>query len=246
MLNPDRLPSPPPIDPERTALFLDLDGTLAPFASHPDGVGPDPRRTAILRALRQTLADRLAVISGRTLDEIDRILEGSVGAAAGVHGLDRRRANGARATTPPHPAIGEATAAFVRFAQRHPGALVETKALSVALHYRNAPGAMAEAVKEAEGLALSTGLALQRGDKVAELRTPGHDKGAALALFMQEPPFMDALPVFVGDDYTDESAFEAAAKLGGYGVLVGKIRVTAARFSISGVTDVLGWLSAAT
>ena len=87
-------------------------------------------------------------------------------------------------------------------------------------------------VEAAERLARSSELVLQRGDMVAELRTPGQDKGKSVAAFLREAPFEGATPVFVGDDLTDEDGFAAAARLGGYGVLVGPMRPTAASYRL--------------
>ncbi|HYD36393.1 MAG TPA: trehalose-phosphatase, partial [Allosphingosinicella sp.] len=115
----------------------------------------------------------------------------------------------------------------------------------VALHYRLAPE-RGRAVEEfAEKLALRFGLALQRGKMVAELRPHGADKGGAVRRLMAEPPFAGARPVFVGDDLTDEYAFEAASALGGEGVLVGPPRPTAARWRLDDVARVTAWLEAA-
>jgi len=238
------LSQPPVIDPARIALFLDLDGTLAPIKSRPDLVGPEPRRTAILNDLQKRLQGRLAVLSGRTLAEIDRILEGAAPAAAGVHGLERRTADGRLFASHPHPAVTGAGERFAAFTDEDPGLLVERKAQSVALHYRNAPERAEAALALAETLAAETGLVLQRGHGVAELRTPGGDKGDALIAFMAEPPFAGARPIMVGDDLTDEAAFRAAAALGGFGVLVGPDRQTAARHRLNDVEAVLGWLAA--
>jgi trehalose 6-phosphate phosphatase len=83
------------------------------------------------------------------------------------------------------------------------------------------------------------------GHMVAELRTPGPDKGDALAAFMAEPPFAGSRPVFIGDDLTDEDAFAAAAAGGGFGVLVGPDRPTAARMRLENVEAVHAWLTAA-
>ncbi len=79
---------------------------------------------------------------------------------------------------------------------------------------------------------------------VLELKTPGADKGTAVTAFMQEAPFKGAVPVMLGDDLTDEYGFEAAAALGGYGVLVGPERETAARYRLDDVDAVLTWLEA--
>ena len=199
----------------------------------------------MLKRLGARLGGRLAVLSGRTLDEIDRILEGAIPAAAGVHGLQRRTPDGHVASMPADPAVDLAEGEFQTFAQRTPALLVERKPQSIALHYRNARDQAPAALALAEDLAARTGLFLQRGDMVAELRTPGFDKGDALSAFMAEPPFLGASPVMVGDDLTDESAFEAAHDLGGYGVLVGAPRATAARQRLPDVPAVLQWLTQA-
>jgi trehalose 6-phosphate phosphatase len=219
---------PPNIDTDHSALFLDLDGTLAPFASRPEFVGPLARRTAAVSRALAALNGRLAVISGRPLEEIDRILEGAAMAAAGVHGLERRSAGGAVGRTDPHPTVALVADVFHGLAEAEPGLLVEDKGLSVALHYRNAPEAADIAKTAAERLAKRTGLRLQRGDCVVELRTPGADKGDAVRAFMHEPPFQ-------------------AEDLGGYGVRVGSPeRPTAARYALADIEAVLAWLETLT
>ena len=238
------LPPPPQPDPTRTALFLDIDGTLAEFKRRPEEVGPTPRLTALLRGLRLRLNDRVAMISGRALSDMDRITEGAVVAASGVHGLEHRDAQGRLATSPPHPGLARARAEFTALVRDHPALLLEDKGLGLVLHYRAAPELAELANAAAARMVNETGLALQKGDMMAEVRTPGRNKGDALKTFMTEPPFEDAEPVFVGDDLTDESAFEAARDLGGYGVLVGPQRETAASFRLDDVTSVLAWLEA--
>jgi trehalose 6-phosphate phosphatase len=228
-----------------TALFLDLDGTLAPIAARPQDVKPNPRVTALIERLAERLDGRLAVLSGRTLADVDRILERRVKTVAAVHGLVRRSAAGELTEHPPHPALAEAERGFRAFAQSDAGLLVEEKGQSIALHYRLAPGLAAEALQTAQALAEQTGLTLQPGHMVVELRTPGPSKGDSLQQFMSGPPFAGALPVFVGDDLTDEPGFSTAAALGGYGVLVGPPRPTAARWRIDGVEAVLTWLEGA-
>jgi trehalose 6-phosphate phosphatase len=126
-----------------------------------------------------------------------------------------------------------------------PGLIIEDKDLSVAVHYRGAPGAEATVKAATAALAARTGLEPQDGSMVCELRTPGDGKGAALAAFMREEPFTGRRPVMVGDDLTDEGAFEAAAAAGGFGVLVGPDRPTAARYRLENVEAVGAWLAAA-
>jgi len=234
---------PPPFDlPRRTALFLDLDGTLAPIMPRPDDVGPDPRRAAILAGLREAFEDRVAVVSGRALPDLDHILGGGVPAIAAVHGLVRRAADGVIADRPPHAGLEHARRILGELAHCERGLLFEDKSLSVALHYRNAPACAEAVIEAAERLAQATGLVLQLGDMVAELRTPGADKGAAVRAFLREPPFTGATPVFIGDDLTDEDGFVAAKRLGGFGVLVGELRPTEARYRLTDTEAVARWL----
>ncbi|HEX2559376.1 trehalose-phosphatase [Phenylobacterium sp.] len=230
---------------EGTALFLDLDGTLAPIASRPQDVKPTPRVTRLIDRLHTGLEGRLAVLSGRTLADVDRILERRVTAVASVHGLIRRTSDGEILDRTPHPELPSVEQACREFAQQDSGLIVEDKGHSIALHYRLAPAFAESAVGLAQELAERTGLSLQPGHMVVELRTPGPSKGDSLRQFMAAPPFEGAVPVFVGDDLTDEPAFRAAAALGGYGVLVGPPRPTAARWRMADVNAVLAWLEAA-
>ncbi|HZC15453.1 MAG TPA: trehalose-phosphatase [Caulobacteraceae bacterium] len=238
-------PIPGPLDVGGVALFLDLDGVLAPIVARPEDVTPHPSRTRLMQALLAALGGRLAVISGRTIADLDRILDGAVPALAGVHGLERRLSDGRVWRAEPSKALGRARAAFAPLARDWPGVVIEEKGLSVGVHYRAAPGAEA-AVREAiDRLTPSDELVAQWGQMVAELRTPGPDKGDALAAFMAEPPFSGSRPIFVGDDLTDEHGFAAAAAAGGFGVLVGPGRPTAAQMRLENVAAVYDWLSVA-
>lgn len=228
-----------------TSLFLDLDGTLAPIMSHPGEVGPKAERNALLRRLSESLGGRLAVVSGRSIADIDRILEGAVIAVAGVHGLERRDAKGGLHRIAPHPALARVAEELRQFAAALPGVLIEDKTLSLAVHFRAEPGAAHLVEAQALRIAAANGLAVQPGDHVVELKTPGHDKGDALRAFMADAPFAGARPIFVGDDLTDEAAFGAAASLGGFGVLVGRTRPSLARRQLSDPEAVLDWLRAA-
>jgi len=236
---------PGPLKLEGVALFLDLDGVLAPIVSRPEQVRPDAARTRLLKALQTGLGGRLAVISGRTIADLDRILDGAVAALAGVHGLERRLGDGRAWRAEPSKAVAGARAAFEQLAAAWPGVAIEDKGLSVGVHYRAAPAALADVREVVERLTPSDDLTAQWGQMVAELRTPGPDKGDALTAFMAEPPFRGSRPIFVGDDLTDEHAFAAAAAAGGFGVLVGPDRPTAARMRLDTVEAVYHWLNAA-
>ena len=227
------------------ALFLDLDGTLAAIRPRPEDVGPEPWRTALLRRLEARLGGKLAVISGRSLEEVDRILEGAVPAVAAVHGLVRRRSDGTLEQAAPAPGLPQARERLGALAASHPGLHIEDKGLSLAIHFRQAPELAPTIRHEAEAIGSEAGLGLQLGDMVAELCTPGLDKGAAVRAFMGETPFAGALPVFVGDDLTDENGFRAARALGGVSILVGPLRQTDADMRLESVPAVRGWLEAA-
>jgi trehalose 6-phosphate phosphatase len=234
---------PPPVDvPRRCALFLDLDGTLAPIMPRPDDVGPDPRRARVLARLREAFEDRVAVVSGRALTNLDYILGGAIPAIGAVHGLVRRTADGQVIEREPHAGLADARRILVELAHCERGLLFEDKGLSVALHYRNAPSCAEAVIEAGERLSQSTGLVLQLGDMVVELRTPGADKGAAVTAFLREAPFLGSTPVFIGDDLTDEDGFAAANRLGGFGILVGQRRPTEARYSLADTEAVFKWL----
>ena len=233
--------APPLLDLNRHALFADLDGTLTPIQPRPDDVGPDDARALLLRRLSEALGGALAIVSGRALDDIDRILSGQVAAIAAVHGLELRRPDGAIERFAPRlPAeVGEAVRAF---AAAWPPLTAEDKGLSIALHYRADPTAAEACVAVAQRLASEHGLALQPGDMVVELRAPGPGKGGSVTAFMAASPFAGRTPVFIGDDFTDESGFDTAQRLGGLGIIVGPRRPTNARYALDDVQSALNWL----
>lgn len=240
----DLILPPPPVRADGATLFLDMDGVLAPLAPTPGEVGPVARRTAALKAIDLRLKGRVAIISGRTIAEIDRISDHALTAASGVHGLERRRGDGGIERKQADEGVAYVLEAFEAFAACRPGMIVEDKGVSAGLHYRGAPDQARAAEALATRLQIETGLTLQPGHMVLELKTPGATKGTALTAFMREAPFMNALPIMVGDDVTDEDGFEAAKALGGYGVLVGPARPTAARYGLDDVDAVLTWLEA--
>jgi trehalose 6-phosphate phosphatase len=235
------LESPPLLDLKASALFADLDGTLAPIRARPEDVGPDDRRAGLLDQLSAALGGRFAVISGRGLDDLDRVLDGRVPALGAVHGLVRRTADG-RIVTAGADLPEAAREAFAALGRSNPALLVEDKGPAMALHYRAAPEAKDACEAAAERLAERYGLEVQKGRMVVELRAPGPTKADATAAFMAEPPFAGHRPIFLGDDLTDEAGFVAAAGLGGYGVVVGTRRPTAATYALADVEAALAWL----
>ncbi|TFI57764.1 trehalose-phosphatase [Sphingomonas parva] len=235
---------PPPSDLlDGAALFLDFDGTLVELAEAPDAI----RVPGHLRPLLTRLSDRLggcvAIVSGRAIADLDRHLGPVTLAMSGSHGLELRFADGRLAPLAASGALNAARGEIRRFAEETPGLLVEEKPASIALHFRGAPDRAPQARALFEALARRTGLSVQPGKMVLELRPAGANKGDALATLMGEPAFAGKRPVFVGDDLTDEHAFAAAAELGGAGILVGPARATAARWRLDDVAAVAAWLS---
>ncbi len=205
----------------RCALFLDFDGTLVDLAPQPEAVHVPPALPSTLKALSERLGGALAVVSGRSITMIDTFLEPLHLPAAGVHGSERRRADGSLdLLEPPSLALVEHAAAAL--ATQYPDLKLEPKRGAVALHYRQAPELEAvcrQAMEEA--VAASPGVSLLRGKMVFEAKSAEANKGLAIESFMGEAPFAGRRPVFIGDDLTDEPGFSVVQHLGGIGVKVG-------------------------
>lgn len=237
---------PPPLSRlAPVALFLDFDGTLVELADSPGAIAVPAGLEALLDQLSERLDGRFAIVSGRAVADLRRHLAGTAAVMSGSHGVELLYADGRSIPVSAPPGLAAARESVRRFAAGDDGLLVEDKPAGVALHYRLAPERAEETDCFLEALAERSGLVLQRGKMVAELRPHGFDKGAALRRLMGEPPFAGARPVFVGDDLTDEDAFRAAAALGGEGVLVGPDRPSAARWRLNDVAAVTAWLEAA-
>ena len=239
------LPPPPPDLLHGAALFLDFDGTLVELADTPDSIRVPPRLGHLLERLRRRLEGRLAIVSGRSIADLERHVPHSGIGFSGSHGLELRTADGTCLPLSVPIGFDDVRERVARFAAGTEGLLAEEKPAGIALHFRQAPAAAERAAAFMAGLADERGLILQHGRMVVELRPRGATKGDAIEAFMTEPDFEGARPVFVGDDLTDEHGFEAAARLGGAGVLVGRQRGTAARFRLASVGAVGDWLESA-
>jgi trehalose 6-phosphate phosphatase len=223
----------------RTALLLDLDGTLLDIAPTPDAVVVPPGLVADLRALRTRLGGALAVVTGRPIAQVDALLDDAPYAVAGEHGGAIRHAPGQaeqHAPLPEPPAEWLATGAAI--AAAHPGALLERKSRGFVLHYRAAPEHGPALQRALQALMQDTpGFAVLAAHMALELKPLGADKGTAVAALMADAPFAGRLPVFIGDDVTDEDGMAAARRMGGAGLRVDTVFATA-----QGVRE---WLAAA-
>ena len=212
-----------------SALFLDFDGTLVDIAPEPEQVWVPPGLVEQLGALQDHLGGALAVVSGRPIRQIDAFLAPLRLPSAGEHGAERRGGGGELILLPTLPLERVAEAAQ-GLARRHPVLRVETKRGSLALHYRQAPEleALCLAAMQA-AVDASPGLVLLRGKMVAEAKPAHIGKGSAIESFLGEPPFAGRVPLFVGDDVTDEGGFAAVQAHGGLGFKVGEGVSSAAR-----------------
>lgn len=206
-------------------------------------VSADAGTRALLNHLETKVERRLAVVSGRSLEQIDAILGDAAAnlAISGSHGCEHRW-NGVLAKPERPASLDDAAQRLNGFCKDRAGVLVEEKSFGVALHYRLNPQTESEAHAFAEALSSELGLALQHGKMMVELRVPGGDKGLAVQRLMSRPPMRGTRPVFVGDDLTDEPGFAAARELGGYGILVGQPRPTSADYRLESPGDLREWL----
>jgi trehalose 6-phosphate phosphatase len=231
-----------------SAVFLDVDGTLLEIAPRPDLVRVPPGLPALLVRRAQQRSGALALISGRPLSQLDRLFYPWHGAAAGLHGLERRRADGTLARI--RDSASEAALSRIRpklavLAGDGGGLVFEDKTNTIALHYRAAPEREAEIRAVAEALLAEAGTALRliAGKMVVEFQPAAIHKGLAIATFLAEPPFVGRRVVFVGDDTTDEDGFAEIRRRDGIAIRVGASGATGANYRFPSVAAVLDWLA---
>jgi trehalose 6-phosphate phosphatase len=236
---------------DRWAIFLDVDGTLLAIAETPEAVCVEPALRLLLERLAGANDGALALVSGRSLASIDALFAPLRLPAAGLHGWERRRGDGTLApVAEPTAILAPLRPVLLAFAAVRPGLRVEDKGGSLALHYRLAPHYAATVCQRARELAAAEPqLRLIEGRKVVELVPRGSDKGAAIADFMAEPPFAGRMPVYAGDDTTDEDGFAAVNRLGGLSIKVANpetrgARGTQARHRLPSIATLHTWLAA--
>jgi len=237
----------PPVACVEWAFFLDVDGTLIDLADTPDAVRVDTALLELIARLHRVSGGAVALVSGRALSFLEDRLGTLRLPLAGQHGLERRDAAGRLWIHAAPPAAKcEITAALAPILARHPGLLLEDKGLTLALHYRLAPHLAAYAQRLMLRLAgaAGSGLEVQFGKRVAEVKPAGIDKGTAVAEYLAESPFKGRLPVFIGDDLNDEHGFAEVNKLDGVSIKVGN-GGSCARFRLRTVAAVRRWLGEA-
>ena len=230
--------------PAHCAFFLDLDGTLVEIAQQPAAVQVASELPALIAGLYAAAAGAVALISGRPIADVDRLLRMPQLAVAGQHGAERRDARGhLHLYAVDDRALSHLRAQAQAWSVVHRGLLIEDKGLSLALHYRGAPELerALEALAHEAVRATNGEFHLQPGKMVLEIKPSGRDKGRAISEFLGEAPFMGRMPVFVGDDVTDEYGFRAVNARGGISIKVGE-GSTDATLRLSNVDAVHRWL----
>lgn len=224
------------------SVFLDFDGTLVEIADHPQDVMVTPELPSMLGTLSQRLEGRLAIVSGRSLAVLDRLLGGVPVAMAGSHGGEFRPTGAVQAEALAAPLPKAVCTALEAYAHASGGLVFEAKPFSAAVHYRDRPEIGPALHDYAAQIGAEHGLKVKHGKMVVELSMPGSDKGNAVNHFMRLAPFAGTRPLFVGDDVTDEDAFNAVRRFDGGGILVGRMRPTEALWRLDTVAAVHEWL----
>jgi trehalose 6-phosphate phosphatase len=233
----------PPIPSLQWCLFLDVDGTLIELTDSPLDTFADPGLKTLLSQVAERLGGALALISGRSIDYLDALFSPLRLPAAGLHGVERRKASGImHGASFVDTQLTAARAAVNALVQAQPGTSVEDKGRTLAVHFRMAPQREAAVRQALIDIAkpLGTNYHIQEGSKVLEIKPRGFSKAAAIKAFMKEPPFSGRQPVFVGDDLTDQDGFKMVEDQRGISIAVGD-RVHG-QFRFETVSAVRRWL----
>lgn len=239
--------APQNIDPSSIALFLDVDGTLLEICDRPDDVAANQVLISKLQACCSKLDGALALVSGRAIADIDRIFLPALFPVAGAHGAEIRYAAEQVPKIVDEPLPSTVIETLENFASAHTGLLLEKKRSGVSLHYRMAPELESDCRHLVKTLLeeIDDSYRLIAGKKVFEIAPAAHNKGAAIESFLSRSSFLGRIPVFIGDDVTDEDGFVVVNRLGGVSIRVGQADSTAATYLLSDVASVEHWLDSA-
>lgn len=229
------------------AYFLDIDGTLIELAPSPDEIHVDEQLALLVERLHAWTGGAVALITGRSIADVDSIFPLQGMAIAGQHGVELRTPDGCLSVhEAPLAGLDAVRSRLEKVTAKHPGLLAEFKGVSVALHYRAAPQLAGYAHRLMRKMQSSflPGYTVQRGKRVVELKPAGKDKGIAISELMREAPFVGRIPVFLGDDTTDELGFSVVNEMGGHSIKVGS-GSSIASWRLENVAAVRQWLEEA-
>ena len=232
--------------PAGVALFLDIDGTLLEIAEKPESVDVPEGLKQVLNDLENCLDGALAFVSGRSISDVDRLFEPLKLPTSGKHGLERRDSfrkihQGRFRNSKDFTNIKKV---LKTFAIKNPGTVLEDKGKTIALHYRLKPNAGSHAKKLISNLNIDQNdLEVLSGKMVLEVKPRVFNKGTAISKFMMEYPFIGRIPIFIGDDVSDEAGFKTVNARGGVSICVNPEIKSAARWKVANVSSVLNILT---
>ena len=246
--SPDTVPVPRSLVPHlnESAILLDIDGTLLDLAPTPREVWVPPGLSKTLNRLLMRTSGALALVSGRSLNDIDLIFAPEQFPAVGGHGAEMRVSTDSEAVATHAPPMDkELKRRLAAIAKLSPGILLEDKGYSLALHYRLAPHAE-KAIYEAVALIRAdlpnAPIEVLPGKCVCEIKHSGFNKATGVRELMTHEPFKGRRPIFIGDDVTDEAVFGIMPDLGGLAFSVGR-RAQGVAGHFDEPRDVREWLA---
>jgi len=236
----------PPLDLDACALLLDIDGTLLDLAPTPRSVVVPPDLVPTLDGLLKRTSGALALVSGRSLDDIDWIFAPARYPSVGGHGAEMRLSIDSEAVATHAPPMSpDLKRRFAAIADMDSGILVEDKGYSFALHFRQAPHletAIYDAVSAIRADLPNAPIEVLPGKAVCEIKHSGVTKATGVRELMEHAPFKNRRPVFLGDDVTDETVFAIMPDFDGLSFSVGRqARGVAGAFA--GPSEVRNWLA---
>ena len=203
---------------------MDVDGTLIELTDTPFDTRASDELKALLGNVSERLGGAVALVSGRSIEYLDRLFAPVRLPSAGLHGVERRKATGdVHGASFVDSQLDRARVALGELVRTHPGTLLEDKGRTVGIHYRLAPAAE-PVVRDAVAAvvaAMGSNYHVQDGNMMFEIKPRGFNKGAAIRAYLQEPPFSGRTPVFLGDDLTDLDGFKMVETHGGFSIGVG-------------------------
>jgi trehalose 6-phosphate phosphatase len=206
--------------PATSAYFFDVDGTLLELRRRPEEVVADEHLRGLLTRLQTLAGGAVALVSGRSIADLDRIFDPLTLPAAGLHGADIRFPGGSRQTARAD-LMDEVRPLVAAFAASHDGIWLEDKGATLAIHFRERPELAGDVLAFLSHFQQGRDLAVQEGKMVVELKSAAHDKGTAIKTLLARQPFEGRRPVFVGDDLTDEHGFAEVQRSGGVAIRIG-------------------------
>ena len=233
----------PPLPSLAWCLFLDVDGTLIEFTDTPLETQADSKIKALLAEVAERLGGALALVSGRSIEYLDALFEPLRLPVAGLHGVQRRGATGVvHGPGDTDAQLDLPRRAIKALVAANPGTSLEDKGRTIAIHYRLSPRSE-HILRDSLAIIaapLGTRYHIQDGNMVLEIKPSGYTKATAIAAFLAEPPFSGRMPVFVGDDLTDQDGFRVVEEKGGISIAVGN-RVRG-QYNVENAAAVRQWL----